>query len=137
MKEYFKNMTLAGRLGVIGGIVGIVNAILYAAYSIAVGLFAPIVFVMLLLGIAGSIFAAFSDLKFAPILPVLFYSLAFGLYISDRIIMFEEMINKIYGMNERGAILPIVIVIFVLCFVSIVTSIIASFNDRKKELPLK
>ena len=61
MKEYFKNMTLAGRLGVIGGIVGIVNAILYAAYSIAVGLFAPIVFVMLLLGIAGSIFAAFSQ----------------------------------------------------------------------------
>lgn len=95
----------------------------------------PIVFVMLLLGVAGSVFAAFSDLKFAPILPVLFYSLAFGFYVSDRIIMFEEMINKIYGMNERGAILPIVIVIFVLCLVSIVAGIIASFNDRKKELP--
>lgn len=132
MKELLGKMTVAARLGIVGGVVGVINAILYTVYAVAVGHFAPIVLCMMLFGIAGSIFAIFSDFKFAPIVPTVFYSLAFGFYISDRIIMFEEMINKIYGMDERGAILPVVITIFALLFISIITSIVASYNEKMK-----
>lgn len=132
MKNLFKNMTLFGWIGLGGGVAGLIATIIYTAYSAAVALFAPEVFVMLLLGVAGSAFAAVTEFKFAPLVPVLFYSLAFGLYISDRVLMFEEMYNHIYGMNERGAILGLVIVIFVLMFVSIVATIVSAFFDKTK-----
>lgn len=134
MKNLFKNMTLFGWIGLGGGVVGLIATIIYTAYSAAVSLFAPEVFVMLLLGVAGSVFAAVTDFKFAPFVPVLFYSLAFGLYLSDRVLMFEEMYNHIYGMNERGAILGLVIVILVLNFVSIVATIVSAFFDKTKKV---
>lgn len=46
--------------------------------------------------------------------------------------MFEEMINKIYGMNERGAILEVVLAILVLQFVSILLCMIACFTSDRK-----
>ena len=48
--------------------------------------------------------------------------------------MFEEMINQIYGMNERGAILWVVLVLLALNLVSAIASIIASFSSREREL---
>ena len=132
MKNLFKNLSVFGWIGLGGGALGLVNTIIYTAYSAAVSLFAPEVFVMLLLGVAGSVFAFVTNFKFAPLIPVLFYSLAFGLYLSDRILMFEEMINQSYGMNERGAILSVVIVIFVFLFASIVATIVSAFFEKTR-----
>lgn len=132
MKDLFKNKTLGFYIGLLGGIVGIVAAVYYAMYSTSVGHFKLEVLLMLVLGVLGSAVAVFSKSQFAPLLPVLFFSLAFGLYVNDRVLMFEEMINGIYGMNERGAILSEVIKIFVLNFVSIIASIIATFSSREK-----
>ena len=106
--------------------------LLYLIYSLSVGHFAAVVFVMLLLGTIAAAVAMVFDWKFLAIFPVLFYSLAFGLYVNDRVVMFEEMINNITGMTERGAILPIVIIVFVLCLLSIVGGIVAAFTDKDK-----
>ena len=54
------------------------------------------------------------------------------MYINDRVIMFEEMINQIYGMNERGAILEVVIAILALQLVSILLCVIACFTSERK-----
>lgn len=132
MKDLFKNKTFGFYIGLLGGIVGVVAAIYYVIYSTSVGHFNLEVFATLALGVLGSVVAVLTKSKFAPLLPVLFFSLAFGLYINDRVLMFEEMINGIYGMNERGAILSEVIKIFVLNFISIFASIIATFSSREK-----
>ena len=50
-----------------------------------------------------------------------------------RSTMFQEMINKIYGMNERGAILEMVILLLVLNVISIAANIFASFCERDKQ----
>ena len=72
------------------------------------------------------------DMKFLTLVPVLFFSLALGFHICDRVYMFQEMINHIYGMNEKGAILWLVILLFVLNAISAVAAIIAAFSDRNK-----
>ena len=134
MKELFKNKSTGFYVGFVGGVLGLLTLVLYTVYSVSVGHFATEVFIMLLLGVCASALATVSRFEWAPLLPVLFFSLAFGLYINDRTIMFEEMINKIYPMNAApGAVLPIVIAILVMNFVSAIMCVIASFTSREKE----
>ena len=127
-----KNKTVGFYLGLAGGIIGLITAIAYIIYSTSVNLFAPEVFILLLLGVLSELLVLFTDWKWAPLLPVLFFSLALGFHICDRALMFEEMYNHIYGMNERGAILEVVIALLVTNFVSVLTCIIASFSSKKK-----
>lgn len=129
----FKNKTVGFYIGAAGGLIGLVATVIYLIYSLSVDLFAPEVFIFLLLGTLSEVLVLFVDWKFAPILPVLFFSLAFGLHINDRVLMFEEMINQIYGMNERGAILWVVLVLLALNLVSAIASIVASFSSRERE----
>ena len=129
----FKNKTVGFYIGAAGGLIGLVTTVIYLIYSLSVDLFAPEVFIFLLLGTLSEVLVLFVDWKFAPILPVLFFSLAFCLHINDRVLMFEEMINQIYGMNERGAILWVVLVLLALNLVSAIASIIASFSSRERE----
>lgn len=129
----FKNKTLSFYIGLAGGAVGLLTTIGYLVYTLSVSLFAPEVFVLLLLGTLSELLVIFTDWKFAPLLPVLFFSLALGFHICDRALMFEEMYNHIYGMQERGAILGVVIVLLVANLVSVVASIIASFSPKSKE----
>ncbi len=134
MKEFLKNKSTGFCVGLVGGVLGLITLILYTVYSVSVGHFAVEVFAMLLLGVCSSAFAAAVKFEWAPLLPVLFFSLAFGLYINDRVIMFEEMINRIYPMNAApGAILPVVIAILVLNLVSAIMCVFASFTSREKE----
>ena len=129
----FKNKTISFYVGVGGGALGLVTTIAYLAYSVSVHLFAPEVFVFLLLGTLSELLVIFTNWKFATLIPVLFFSLAFGLHISDRAMMFEEMFNHIYGMQERGANLGMVITLLITNLVSIVACIVASFSSKSKE----
>lgn len=128
----FKNKTIGFYVGLGGGAVGFVTAVIYLIYTLTVGLFAPQVFVMLLLGAAVCVLSLFFEWKFLPLVAVLFFSLAFGLHILDRITMFQEMLNHIYGMNERGAILGVVVLLLIFNFVSIAACAFASFCERDK-----
>lgn len=128
-----KNKTIGFYVGLAGGFIGLVTTIIYLIYSTSVQLFAPEVFVFLLLGTLGEVLVMFVDWKFAPIIPVLFFSLAFGFHICDRVLMFEEMINGIYGMNERGAILSVVLLILALNLVSCIACIFASFTEKNRQ----
>lgn len=129
----FKNKTIGFYVGLGGGAVGLITTIIYLVYTLVVGLFAPEVFVFLLLGTAACVLSLFFDWKFLPLVAAVFFSLAFGLHIHDRITMFQEMINRIYGMNERGAILGVVILLLVFNVISIAATIFASFCERDKQ----
>lgn len=129
----FKNKTAGYYIGLGGGVIGLITTIIYVIYSTSVNLFAPEVFILLLLGTLSEVLVMFVDWKFAPLLPVLLFSLALGFHLNDRVLMFEEMLNGIYGMNERGAVLGVVILLLALNLVSVVATIIAAFTPREKE----
>lgn len=133
MKELFKNRGIGFYAGTVCGGLGLITTVLYLIYSLSVGHFNALVFVTLLLGVGASAAVLFLDWHFLPLVPALFFSLAFGLYVNDRVIMFEEMINKIYGMSESGAILGVVILILALNLICVIASIVASFGARNKK----
>ncbi|MBR4208915.1 MAG: hypothetical protein IKQ96_01700 [Lachnospiraceae bacterium] len=112
---------------------GVLALLVYVIYNLAIGKFTMDVFLMILAGVVFAFVALKSDFKFAPVLAVLGYSLAIGFYLNNRIIMFEEMINHIEGMNERGNIFAVVVIIFVLLFVGAITGIGASFAGTEEE----
>lgn len=85
---------------------------------------------MTLAGIVFAVVALTTDFKFAPVLSVIGYALAIGFYFNDRVIMFEEMINHITGMTERGNIFGVVVLIFVLLFIAAIAGIVSSFADK-------
>lgn len=133
--NFFKGKPLSFYCGLGAGVVGIVDAIIYITYSTSVGHYDSLIFVLLLLGGLSCAGMVFTKFKFMPIIPAIIFSAAFGFYANDRLIMFEEMINNIYGMTESGAILGMVLLIFALMLVCFVAVTVAAFisNDGKKE----
>ena len=142
--NFFKNKPLSFYLSLGACVIGLATTIIYAAYSLSVygkinggadmgNHFNALIFVMLLLGtLTCGLGIAKPGWKFAPVIPSLFFSAAFGYYINDRLIMFEEIVNQIYGMMESGAIFGMVILVFVLTLVCVLTLIVASFAGDKK-----
>ena len=134
MKELFKNRTLGFYLGLAGGFIALVTSIIYLVYALRVGLFVAWIFVFLLLGALSSLIVVFKDFSFAPLIPAIFYGLALGIHANDRVLMVAYMAKGVYGMGETGAILSVVITIFVLTFISIILACVSCFfNQRKKE----
>ena len=131
MNKLLKGKGLAGYASLVAAAVGILALLVYLVYNLAIGKFTVDVFLATLAGIAFAVVALMTNFKFAPVLTVLGYSLAFGLYVNDRVIMFEEMINHITGMTERGNIVGVVILILVLLFVAALAGIVASFADKE------
>lgn len=111
---------------------GIIALLVYLVYNIAIGKFTIDVFLLIVAGIVFTMISLLTDFKFAPILTVIGYSLAVGFYLNDRIIMFEEMINHITGMTERGNIVGVVILIMVLLFVAAIAGVVASFAGKEE-----
>lgn len=67
--------------------------------------FAAGVIVFLALGIAAQVFAAFTDLKFVPLLPVLFFSIAFGLVAYCGAPIIADFYNEVNFMDgDYGAV---------------------------------
>ena len=142
--NFFKNKSLSFYLCLGACVIGLVTTIIYAAYSLSVygkinggadmgNHFNALIFVMLLLGtLTCGLGIAKPGWKFAPVIPSLFFSAAFGYYINDRLIMFEEIVNQIYGMMESGGIFGRVILIFALTLVCVLAMIVACFTGEKK-----
>ena len=126
-------------------VLGLANTVIYAAYSLSVygkinggadmgNHFNAAIFVLLLLGTLTCLIGIIKPgWKFAPLIPSLLFSAAFGYYINDRLIMIEEIINRIYGMMESGGNFGIVILVFVLDLVCVAALIVASFTDGGKD----
>ena len=131
--NFFKGKSTGFYCGLGAGIVGIANAIIYIVYSTSVGHFDTLIFVLLLLAGLSCGGMVFTKFKFMPVIPAVLFSAAFGFYINDRLIMFEEMINEIYGMTESGAILGAVLLIFALTLVCFIAVTVAAFTDGEKQ----
>lgn len=139
--NFFKNKPLSFYLCLGACVIGLINTITYAAYSLSIvdkfggNHFDAVVFSMLLLGTLSCALPIIKpEWQFGLLAPAIFFSAAFGYYVNDRLIMFEEMINRIYGMMESGAVLGMVILIFVLNMVSFLAVAVAAFTDSDKNL---
>lgn len=135
--DFFKGRTLPFYLGLGSLVLGLINTILYAIYSSAVGHFNALILVLLILSTLSCVSIILTKFKYAPLVSCLLFSASFGFYIDDRLIMFEEMINKIYGMTESGAILPLVLLIFVLMLICVIAMVVSCFLDEKQKEALK
>ena len=143
--NFFKNKPLSFYLCLGAFVLGLANTVIYAAYSLSVygkinggadmgNHFNAAIFVLLLLGTLACLIGIIKpDWKFAPLIPSLLFSAAFGYYINDRLIMIEEIINRIYGMMESGGNFGMVILVFVLDLVCVAALIVASFTDGGKD----
>ena len=98
-----KNQPIGFPCGSIALLVGVVNAAIYLIYSTSVHHFSPLVFAALVAAAISCLLIMFTRLKLATLISAALFATAFGLYVNDRLIMFEEMINKIYGMKKQGA----------------------------------
>lgn len=133
MKELFKNRTIGFYLGLAAAGISLITALIYLVYTLVVGLFVGWIFVFMLLGTASMVLVIFKDFEFAPLLPTLFYGLAFAFHVFDRVEMFAYTLTGVYGLGEKGGIIQIAILILALMLVSVVLSCISAFNNQKKE----
>lgn len=129
--SFFKNKSLTFYIGLGAFVIGLINAIVYIAYSTSVNHFSALICVLLILACLSCIPMVLTKFKFTPLIPAFLFAAAFGFYLNDRLIMFEEMINEIYGMTESGAILGVVLLVFILDLVCFIGVTIASFTDDK------
>lgn len=131
MKKYMKGSGLGLYAEMVAAAAAVLALVVYLIYNGAIGKITTDVLATIVVGVVASCFALTTNFKFAPVISVLGTSAAIGLYFNDRVIMFEELINHITGMTERDYILPVIILIFVLLFVSTLASVVASFCDKK------
>ena len=131
MKKLLDGKGLGGVAALVSACAGVLALVVYLIYNLIIGKFTADVFVMIVLGVLFAGMTLTTEFKFAPVLSVLGFGLAFGLYVNNRIIMFEEMINHIVGMTERGDSFPVVVIILVLLFVAAVAGIVVSFSEKK------
>ena len=129
MMKMQKNQPIGFPCGSIALLVGVVNAAIYLIYSTSVHHFSPLVFAALVAAAISCLLIMFTRLKLATLISAALFATAFGLYVNDRLIMFEEMINKIYGMTEQGAILWVVLRVFGLMLVGFAAVTYAAFRD--------
>ncbi len=131
MKKLLNGKGLGGVAALVSACAGALALVVYLIYNLVIGKFTADVFAMIVLGLIFAAVTLMTEFKFAPVLSVLGFSLAIGLYLNNRIIMFEEMINHIVGMTERGDSVPVVILILVLLFVAAISGIVVSFSEKK------
>ncbi len=108
-------------------IVTIVSGIV--APGFAAKTFKTSIIIFLLLGILSKIATLVVDYKFAPCIPVLFFSIALALvaYYGAPIIM--DMINKINFLNGDGSA---VIVYIIFTSLACIASVVSCFAEHKK-----
>ena len=131
MKKFMKGSGLGLYAELIAAAAAVLALAVYLVYNAAINKITADVLITIVVGVVASCAALTTNFKFAPVVSVLATSAAIGLYFNDRIIMFEELVNHITGMTERDYILPVVILIFVLLFVSAIAGVVASFCDKK------
>ena len=131
MKKLLDGKGIGGVAALISACAGALALVVYLIYNLVIGKFTADVFAMIVLGLIFAVVTLMTEFKFAPVLSVLGFGLAIGLYVNNRIIMFEEMINHIVGMTERGDSFPVVVLILVLLFVAAISGIVVSFSEKK------
>ena len=131
MKKLLDGKGLGGVAALVSACAGALALVVYLIYNLMIGKFTADVFALIVLGVVFAAVTLTTEFKFAPVLSVLGFGLAFGLYVNNRIIMFEELINNIVGMTERGDSVPVVIVILALLLVAAISGVVVSFSEKK------
>lgn len=141
MKDILKKKTIMYYVGLIAAPFAIAAAIFYMAYTISYSVFIPAVAVLLFLGVflmIASLFLEFVRIKplafiyqLVPALCVLFYALAFGLLLTDRLPMIGDYINGI-ALSRSGKLIDYVIML-ALMGISIFAGIVSCFAKQRRD----
>jgi len=131
MKKLLDGKGAGGIAALVSACAGVLALVVYLIYNLVIGKFTADVFALIVLGVVFAAVTLTTEFKFAPVLSVLSFGLAFGLYVNNRIIMFEELINNIVGMTERGDSVPVVVVILALLLVAAISGVVVSFSEKK------
>lgn len=131
MKGLFRDRTLGAYFSLGAACLGLLTAIVYLIYSVSVKLFAPVVFVLLLLGAIVGAVAFVTRERTLPLVATACYAFSFALHISDRALMFAHMATNVYGMSERGAILWVVVLLLILQCIVVIASVISCFMKQR------
>lgn len=109
-------------------LIATVTATIYSVYALGNKTFVPAVVIMLFLGIVSSAIGIFKDVPFVPLASCVFWSLAAGLFISNRLMMFGDYINGLPGLSGAGNILELVIVLIILMISCVALEITVCFK---------
>lgn len=110
----------------------LVLCIIYAVYSVGNKTFVPSVLVMLIVGIACGAASIFVEFPLLPLAPCAFWSLAFGLFFQNRLMMFGDYINGLPGLSGGGNIIELVFTILIGIALCIAAEIAVCFMNPKK-----
>lgn len=140
MKDILKKKTIMYYIGLATAPIAIAAAIFYMAYTISYAVFIPAVATYLFLGavlIIATLFLEFLKIRsfsfvyqLVPALCVMFYSLAFGTLLADRLGMIGDYINGI-ALTRSGKLGDYVIMM-VLMIISILAGVVSCFGKQRK-----
>lgn len=111
----------------------LVIAIVYAVYSASNDTFVPVVFVMLVLGVAGGVGVMLTDVPMLPLVPCAFWSLAFSFFLSNRLMMFGDYLNGLPGLSGGGNIIELVFFILIGTVLCVAAEIAICFMDTPEK----
>lgn len=117
-------------------VLALVLAVMYIAYSTSNDTFVPAVFVLLLIGVAGSIASMFFETPMLPLVPCACWSLAFAFFLTDRLMMFGDYLNGLPGLSGGGNIIELVFVILIGIALCVIMEIVSCFmigSDKRSE----
>ena len=107
-------------------------AVVYAVYTAGNKTFVPAVFITLLLGVAAGAAGLFVRLSLLPIVPCVCWSLAFGLFFQNRLMMFGDYLNGLPGLSGGGNIIELVIALLVCIALCVTAEIVVCFLPAQR-----
>ncbi len=93
--------------------------------------FSPVTITLIFLGVFAQILALFKDYKFLPLLPVIFYSIAFGQHFYYASFAFANVLTGIDFFRDNLAFATI---FFFLFLISGLGSVVSSFMRQTKQI---
>ena len=127
----YKNRDLNFYVNAVSCALALITAIVYSIYSPTNKTFLLPVTLFLLLGVVASAVLIFKDIFMLPLVPTLFWSLAFSFFLQDRLMMFGDYANGLPGLSGGGNIIELVIAIMVAMVLCIAAQIFTCFHKAK------
>lgn len=95
MKKALENRNFGFWLGLAAALIALVGSVLYIALDGSDKTFSLIGFILALVGVAFTALGVFTRVKFAPLLPTLLYSAAFGFVLRVAVPSLSDVWNKV------------------------------------------
>ncbi len=113
-------------------VLSLVTAVTYAVYAPTNKTLLVEVVVLMLAGTASSAVLVLKDIFLLPVVPAACWSMAFAIFLQDRLMMFGDYANGLPGLSGGGNIIELVIALMVMMVACVAAEIFTCF---KKSAP--